>query len=319
MPRPPRGGARADAPVAPRGDEKYKALAKHFVDVRGEAPELLHGGRKRAAAGTSGPARSSSTPITRRARCRCASRRTPSATPSAPCTSTPAWRTSRKRREMRALLAACRRLWDSITQRRMYVTGGIGSTFMGEAFTVDYDLPNDTVYAETCASIGLMFFAKQMLENEHRGVYGDVMERAFHNTVLAGMQLDGKRFFYVNPLESVPGVSGAVVTHRSGPARAPAVVRLCLLPAECRASRLLTRRIRLQRERRSVLYRSVRRRYGRDAEGHRPHLQDRFPAWRHGGVHGFRRGGDDASRSASRRGASTQRSASTGGGWTSPP
>ena len=113
------------------------------------------------------------------------------------------------------LLAACRNLWESITKRRMYITGGIGSTFMGEAFTVDYDLPNDTVYAETCASIGLMFFAKKMLENEHRGEYADVMERAFYNTVLAGMQLDGKRFFYVNPLEVVPGISGKAVTHRA--------------------------------------------------------------------------------------------------------
>ena len=113
------------------------------------------------------------------------------------------------------LLAACHNLWESITKRRMYITGGIGSTFMGEAFTVDYDLPNDTVYAETCASIGLMFFAKKMLENEHRGEYADVMERAFYNTVLAGMQLDGKRFFYVNPLEVVPGISGKAVTHRA--------------------------------------------------------------------------------------------------------
>lgn len=97
------------------------------------------------------------------------------------------------------LLAACRNLWESITKRRMYITGGIGSTFMGEAFTVDYDLPNDTVYAETCASIGLMFFAKKMLENEHRGEYADVMERAFYNTVLAGMQLDGQALLLCEP------------------------------------------------------------------------------------------------------------------------
>ena len=111
------------------------------------------------------------------------------------------------------LYNACRNLWDSITKRRMYITGGIGSTVNGEAFTVDYDLPNDTAYAETCASIGLMFFASRMLENELDGEYSDIMERAFYNTVLAGMQLDGKRFFYVNPLESVPGISGAAATH----------------------------------------------------------------------------------------------------------
>lgn len=112
------------------------------------------------------------------------------------------------------LLTACRRLWKSITQKRMYLTGGIGSTVLGEAFTVDYDLPNDTAYAETCASIGLMFFASRMLENEVIGEYGDVMERAFYNTVLAGMQLDGRKFFYVNPLEVLPGISGKAATHR---------------------------------------------------------------------------------------------------------
>ena len=112
------------------------------------------------------------------------------------------------------LKAACERLWKSVTEKRMYVTGGIGSTCLGEAFTKDYDLPNDTAYAETCASIGLMFFASRMLENEVKGVYADVMERAFYNTVLAGMQLDGKRFFYVNPLEVVPGIAGEAVTHK---------------------------------------------------------------------------------------------------------
>ena len=112
------------------------------------------------------------------------------------------------------LLSACERLWKNIVERKMYVTGGIGSTVLGEAFTVDYDLPPDTAYAETCASVGLMFFASRMLENELKGEYADVMERAFYNTVLAGMQLDGKRFFYVNPLEVNPGISGVAATHK---------------------------------------------------------------------------------------------------------
>lgn len=112
------------------------------------------------------------------------------------------------------LYAACKRLWKSITGKQMYITGGIGQTVHGEAFSVDYDLPSDTAYAETCASIGLMFFASKMLENEVRGEYADVMEQAFYNTVLAGMQLDGKKFFYVNPLEVIPGISGASPTHR---------------------------------------------------------------------------------------------------------
>lgn len=114
----------------------------------------------------------------------------------------------------KALLEACNRLWSSIADKRMYVTGGIGSTVHGEAFTVDYDLPNDTAYAETCASCGLMFFASAMLEANPDGKFADIMEKAFYNTVLAGMQLDGKRFFYVNPLEVIPGISGIAATHR---------------------------------------------------------------------------------------------------------
>lgn len=112
------------------------------------------------------------------------------------------------------LKEACSRLSESITQRHMHLTGAIGSTVHGEAFTVDYDLPPDTVYGETCASIGLMMFMSKMLEGERDGKYGDIMERAFYNTVLSGMALDGKSFFYVNPLESVPGIADRACTHR---------------------------------------------------------------------------------------------------------
>ena len=112
------------------------------------------------------------------------------------------------------LLDACKRLWDSITKRQMYVTGGIGSTVSGEAFSVDYDLPSDTAYAETCAAIGLIFFGSAMLKNEIDGKYGDICERAFYNGVLAGMALDGKSFFYVNPLEVIPGISGKSPNYR---------------------------------------------------------------------------------------------------------
>ncbi|MDR2570868.1 MAG: glycoside hydrolase family 127 protein [Oscillospiraceae bacterium] len=113
-----------------------------------------------------------------------------------------------------SLLDACDKLWDNITQKQMYITGGIGSTVHGEAFSVDYDLPNDTVYAETCASIAMCFFARQMLMIRPSGEYADILERMLYNTVLAGMQLDGKRFFYVNPLEVTPGISGVVQTRR---------------------------------------------------------------------------------------------------------
>lgn len=119
------------------------------------------------------------------------------------------------------LVRACEILWDNIVRQRMYVTGGIGSTNHGEAFTKDYHLPNDTVYAETCASIGLMFFARRMLQVKKDSHYADEMERALYNTVLAGMQLDGKRFFYVNPLEVIPGITGEAPTHHHVLAQRP--------------------------------------------------------------------------------------------------
>ncbi|NQX43772.1 glycoside hydrolase family 127 protein [Paenibacillus tritici] len=103
-----------------------------------------------------------------------------------------------------ALRKACEQLWNNMTDKQMYITGGIGSTHHGEAFTFDYDLPNDTVYAETCASIGLIFFAKRMLELTPDARYADVMERALYNNVLGSMAQDGKHYFYVNPLEVWP-------------------------------------------------------------------------------------------------------------------
>lgn len=102
------------------------------------------------------------------------------------------------------LLAACNKLWDNMTGKKMYITGGIGATHLGEAFSFNYDLPNDTAYSETCAAIGLVFFARRMLEIEADRKYSDVMERALYNGVLSGMALDGKSFFYVNPLEVSP-------------------------------------------------------------------------------------------------------------------
>jgi DUF1680 family protein len=112
-----------------------------------------------------------------------------------------------RRTEDLELLATCEALWKNVTRRQMYVTGGIGSTHRGEAFTCDFDLPNETAYAETCASIGLIFFAQRMLQLRPRAEFADVLELALFNTVLASMSLDGTRFFYVNPLEVWPRAS----------------------------------------------------------------------------------------------------------------
>ena len=106
-----------------------------------------------------------------------------------------------------SLFEACERLFNNISQKQMYITGSIGATEHGEAFSFDYDLPNDTVYAETCAAIGLVFFARRMFEITKDSRYTDVMERALYNGIISGMSLDGKKFFYVNPLEVNPEAS----------------------------------------------------------------------------------------------------------------
>jgi len=103
-----------------------------------------------------------------------------------------------------SLKEACRRIWDDIVSRKMYLTGGIGGTHIGESFSFAYDLPNDTAYAETCASIGMVFWARRMLEMEPDSKYSDIMERELYNVVLSGMGLEGTSFFYVNPLEVLP-------------------------------------------------------------------------------------------------------------------
>ena len=101
-----------------------------------------------------------------------------------------------------SLWTACGQLWDHLTARRMYITGGIGSTAEIEGFTDDYDLPNETAYAETCAAIGLVFWAHRLALADRDRRYVDILERALYNGVLAGVSEDGSRFFYDNPLAS---------------------------------------------------------------------------------------------------------------------
>lgn len=104
------------------------------------------------------------------------------------------------------LLEACRRVFNNISDKRMFITGSIGSSGVGERFTCDYDLPNNSNYSETCASIGLALFARRMLEIDKDSKYADILERALYNTVLSGISLEGDHFFYVNPLEVIPEV-----------------------------------------------------------------------------------------------------------------
>ncbi len=105
-----------------------------------------------------------------------------------------------------SLWTACSRLWDNVTTKRMYVTGGIGSQDGCERFNFDYQLPNEEAYNETCASIGLVMWANRMLMVSPDGKYGDIMERALYNGVISGVSLKGDKFFYANHLAVHPGV-----------------------------------------------------------------------------------------------------------------
>lgn len=101
-----------------------------------------------------------------------------------------------------SLKRACETLWDDVMLTKMYVTGGLGPSEHNEGFTKDYDLPNSTAYAETCASVALIFWAQRMLHFDLDGKYADILETALYNGALSGLSRDGVSYFYANPLES---------------------------------------------------------------------------------------------------------------------
>ncbi|MBI4552101.1 MAG: glycoside hydrolase family 127 protein, partial [Candidatus Latescibacteria bacterium] len=101
-----------------------------------------------------------------------------------------------------ALRDALERLWANLTLTRMYVTGGIGPSSHNEGFTEDYHLPNTTAYAETCAAVGSILWNHRMLMLNGDVRFADVMEQALYNGFLSGLALDGKHYFYQNPLRS---------------------------------------------------------------------------------------------------------------------
>jgi uncharacterized protein len=98
------------------------------------------------------------------------------------------------------LLKALERLWENMTTRKMYVSGGIGARYDHESFGKDYELPNARAYAETCAAIGSVMWNWRMLLLDGDARYGDLMELALYNAVLPGLSLDGQSYFYQNPL-----------------------------------------------------------------------------------------------------------------------
>lgn len=112
-----------------------------------------------------------------------------------------------------ALLRALERQWADLTQRKMYVTGGVGSRHLGEAFGEPYELPNERAYCETCAAIANVMWNWRMLLATGAGRFADILERSLYNAVLSGISLDGCRYFYVNPLLSYG--AGSVMGRKS--------------------------------------------------------------------------------------------------------
>jgi DUF1680 family protein len=97
---------------------------------------------------------------------------------------------------------AMKTVWEDVVFRNMYITGGIGSSGSNEGFSVDYDLPNESAYSETCASVGMVFWNQRMNLLEGESKYIDVLERSLYNAALDGLSLEGSHFFYGNPLAS---------------------------------------------------------------------------------------------------------------------
>ncbi len=99
-------------------------------------------------------------------------------------------------------LNAMKTVWEDVVHRNMYVTGGIGSSGSNEGFSVDYDLPNENAYSETCASVVMVLLTQRMNLLEGKSQYIDILERSLYNAALDGLSLTGDRFFYGNPLAS---------------------------------------------------------------------------------------------------------------------
>lgn len=164
------------------GEKKYIDLAKHFIDVRGTVDEPRNGADFQSHI----PVREMTKPQGHSVR----------AMYLYSAMADLALKTNDKE-----LYDACDRIFDHMISKRIYITGGIGSTAAGESFTRDYDLPNHIAYSESCAAIGLVFFASRMLKFKADSKYSDIIERVLYNGFLSTVSLDGKSFFYVNQLE----------------------------------------------------------------------------------------------------------------------
>jgi uncharacterized protein len=166
------------------GQEKYMALAKHFIDTRGDKSKRNLWGEYHQ---DHLPVRQQSEIVGHAVRAMYLYSGTADVAADS---------------GDRQLIDAMDRLWQDVTERKMYITGGIGALSEGEAFGKDYELPNDSAYCETCAAIGLALWAHRLNLMHADAQYADVVERVAYNGILSGVSFDGRKYFYVNPLAS---------------------------------------------------------------------------------------------------------------------
>ncbi len=126
------------------------------------------------------------------------------------------------------------KVFSDITNGKMYITGGVGSTPTTESFTVPYDLPNRTAYTESCCAVAMMMFASRMRRLSKQAKYGHLCERVLYNAMLSSTSLDGKSFFYENPLEiALEEYGREVAVPRSQHARLPITQRVEVFSCSC--------------------------------------------------------------------------------------
>ena len=137
------------------------------------------------------------------------------------------------------LIDALERLWDNVTNKKMYITGAIGQTHYGrssrldkieEGFIDEYMMPNMTAYNETCANICNSMFNYRMLTLTGDAKHGDVMELVLHNSGLSGISLDGKNYYYSNPLRKIEGALDYEKMNVEFPERQPYLKCFCCPP-----------------------------------------------------------------------------------------
>ncbi len=126
------------------------------------------------------------------------------------------------------------KVFSDITNGKMYITGGVGSTPTTESFTVPYDLPNRTAYTESCCAVAMMMFASRMRKLSKQAKYGHLSERVLYNAMLSSTSLDGKSFFYENPLEiALEEYGREVAVPKSQHTRLPITQRLEVFGCSC--------------------------------------------------------------------------------------